>query len=165
MLRKPENKIRDEKRKYLGKIGEDLGVQLLRDNGFIDISNTNEISNNDAYCDLKATKDGIVYIFSVKARNKYEFNKTKNTFRINSRYKLGSKCFEHAEIQEIKYKATAAWLTIALDKKTYSAYWGLLSEIAPNKGVNMSARATITYRKLAEEFPHSFEFHRFSNIY
>ena len=165
MLGKTESKKRDERRKYLGEIGEHLGVQLLRDNGFIDISNTNVFSKNDAYCDLKATKDGVVYIFSVKARNKYEFNKKNNTFRLNSRYKLGSKCSELGKLQEIKYKAIAAWLTIALDKQTYSAYWGLLSEIAPNKGVNMSKRATTTYRKLAEEFPHSFEFDRFSNIY
>lgn len=91
--------------------------------------------------------------------------KKNNTFRLNSRYKLGSKCFELAKLQEIKYKAIAALrLTIALDKQTYSAYWGVLSEIAPNKGVNMSKRATTTYRKLAEGFPHSFEFDGFSNI-
>jgi hypothetical protein len=49
----------------------------------------------------------------VKIRNKYEFDEAR---RLNSRYKLGDHCYEHAEKAERKYGARAAFLAISLWK-------------------------------------------------
>lgn len=149
--------------KKLGDAGEELAEPLLVKNGFINIRNLNHEQMNFAYADFYAERNGEKYVISVKTRNKYEFRRD-GTKKINSRYKLGSKCYEHAVIAEEKFGAKAAWLTIALDSETYSAYFGLLSSLK-SRGVGMSEKATSSYECFAKDEPHTLDYASLQNVY
>jgi hypothetical protein len=97
----------------------------------------------------------------VKARNKYEHG----TKKINSRYKLGAKCYEHAKVAEVQFDAKAAWLTNSLDVETYSAYFGLLSSLNGSRGVNMSEKALLSHQCLAKDCAHNLNYAEFKNVY
>ncbi len=150
--------------KKLGDIGEELTESLLKGNGFENVQNLNHLKNNFPYADFYAEKDCVRYVISVKIRNKYEFTRD-GTKRLNSRYKLGSKCYEYAQIAERQFDAQAAWLTISLDAKTYSAYFGLLSSLNGSRGVNMSEKAIASYHCLAKDMLHSFNYAELKNAY
>lgn len=85
--------------------------------------------------------------------------------RLNSRYKLGSKCYEHAEAAEVQFNAKAAWLTISLDSGTYNAYFGLLSSLKGRRGVNMSEKSVVSYQCLAKDASHHFNYAELENVY
>ena len=87
------------------------------------------------------------------------------TKKINSRYKLGAKCYEHAKVAEVQFDAKAAWLTISLDVETYSAYFGLLSSLNGSRGVNMSEKALLSHQCLAKDCPHNLNYAEFKNVY
>jgi hypothetical protein len=53
----------------LGRLGEDLVGERLRDYGFTDIENLNLRRTNYPFGDLLASKDGVRYFIGVKARN------------------------------------------------------------------------------------------------
>ena|SRR3989442_12755141 len=97
-------------------------------------------------------------------RNKYEFTRDESR-RLNSRYKLCSKCYEHAEIAEKEFNAKAPWLTISLDSKTYSAYFGVLSSLNGSRGVVMSEKAIAGYESLAKDERHDFNHSELKNVY
>lgn len=144
------NQATADRCKKLGDIGEELTPRLLKANGFTNIENLNQTQKNFPFADFSAEKDGRKYVISVKIRNKYEFR----TKRLNGRYKLGPKCHEHATNAERLLSAKAAWLTISLDKRTYSAYFGLLSSLNGSRGVSMSDKAVLKYDCLAKDAPH-----------
>ena len=131
-----------ERWKKLGNLGEWLAEVLLKKSGFTKVRNLNKESSNETYADIYAVKNKVAYIISVKTRNKYE-----NNGRLNSRYKLGKDCYQCAMSAESKYRAKAAWITIAIDvgKGTYDAYFGLLSILGCNTGVLMTREATNSY--------------------
>jgi len=145
----------------LGAAGEALAELLLRSNGFTHIKNLNRQQTNFPFADFYAERDGQRYVISVKARNKYEFG----TGRLNSRYKLGAKCYENTAAAEKQFRAKAAWLTIALAADTYSAYFGLLSSLSGSLGVTMSERAVSSYECLAREKAHSLDYAALRNVY
>lgn len=153
------------RREYLGKIGEEIAMEVLVNNEYQNVINLNKIYPNIKFCDVYAEKNGFKYIFSVKARNKFEFDKKRHAFRLNSRYKLGNKCHLFAEEQKFKFNAIPAWITISLDKKTYSAYLGLMSELKGNTGVNMTQKATENYTILAINQTHLYDYSMYTNIY
>jgi len=151
--------------KKLGDIGEHLALLLLERNGFIHFHNLNNTAMNFPFADFMAEKDGVKYLISVKARNKYE-----HTGRLNARFKLGD---TEKKIQKLKndeklaaYREyVPAWLAIALDKHTYEAYWGLIDELPNKRGISMSEKAKQNYRCLAKDLPHGFDFDEFQNTY
>lgn len=149
--------------KRLGYLGEELAEPLLANNGFTNIRNLNHEQMNFAYADFYAERNGTKYVISVKARNKYVFSRNEER-KINPRYKLGSKCREYAARAEERFGAVAAWLTIALDVETYSAYFGLLSSLK-TCGVAMTERATSSYECLARDNPHLLDYANFQNVY
>lgn len=149
--------------KKLGDIGEAIAESLLAENGFTNIRNLNHEQMNFAYADFYAERNGIKYVISVKARNKYVFSHNE-VGEINPRYKLGPKCYEYAARAEERFGAAAAWLTIALDVETYSAYFGLLSSLK-NCGVAMTEKATSSYECLARDNPHLLDYASFQNVY
>jgi hypothetical protein len=53
----------------LGRLGEDLAAERLKQHGFAQIENLNLRRNNYPFGDLLATKDGVRYFIGVKARN------------------------------------------------------------------------------------------------
>ena len=152
--------------KKLGDFGEILAYQLLADQGFENIINLNEIKMNAPFADFYALKDGVEYILSVKARNKYE-----NTGKLNSRYKLGRSGiklgkFISDEIFKQYCGATPAWLAISMERYIYDAYWGLLSELPGNlHGIPMSEAAKKNYKVLALGRAHPFDSVDFLNAY
>lgn len=149
--------------KRIGDMGEQLAESILKNNGFVGIKNLNYQKMNFAFADFYAERNAIKYVISVKARNKYEFRRD-GTTRINGRYKLGSKCLAHAASATQQFEAQAAWLTIAISPETYSAYFGLLSELK-SSGVPMTEKATSSYECLANNEPHKLDYASILNIY
>lgn len=158
------DKVTAHRCKRLGDLGEELAENLLKVNGFNNIQNLNLLKNNFPFADFYAEKDCVRYVISMKIRNKYE-STCGEAKRLNSRYKLGSKCYEQAEVAEVQFDAKAAWLTISLDSETYSAYFGLLSLLNGSKGVAMSEKAVASYECLAKDAPHVFNYVELKNVY
>lgn len=131
--------------KKLGDLGEYLAEVLFRRAGFENIRNLNKERTNKMFADVYAEREKKAYIVSVKARNKYQ-----KSGKLNDRYKLNYKCYEHSKIVENEYKAIAAWLTIAIDvgKGIFDAYYGLLADLRGNKGVLMTPKAVQKYQCL-----------------
>ena len=132
--------------KKMGDFGEYVAEKLLSEHGFTEIRNLNKERRNNLFADIYAVKNKKPYVISVKARNKFE-----NNGNLNGRYKLGKKCYENAPMLESEYKATAAWIAIAIDvaNKTFDAYFGTLSSLNGNTGIPMTADATRAYQCLA----------------
>ena len=151
--------------KLLGNMGEKLAEAILQKGGFTDIVNLNQVAMNFPFADFSAEKDGVKYLISVKARNKYE-----HTGVLNSRFKLGDteKKLEKLQNDE-KYAAfkdyVPAWLAIALENHTCEAYWGLIDELPNKRGISMSEKAKNNHRCLAKDLPHGFDFDAFQNKY
>jgi hypothetical protein len=128
----------DAKRfKKLGEFGERCAAKLLESKGFQNIKNLNNNRRNHKFSNLLAEKDGRKYYISVKARNKWEKPKSPGSpRRLNVRYKLGraGNCLEHAKQIEAEPNATAAWLTICVDEKTFSAYFGAVKDLQKPQG-------------------------------
>jgi len=150
--------------KLLGDIGEKLTESLLIANGFTNVRNLNRDKTNFPYADFYAERDDVKFVISVKARNRYEFN-CDGKRRLNCRYKLGRSCYELAKAAEAQFHATAAWLTISVDSERYSAYFGLLSSLNGNRGVNMSLKAIASYECLANEARHTLNYAELKNTY
>ena len=149
--------------KALGDIGEEIAHNLLQDHGFSFIVNLNTVQQNFLFADFEAMQDGVSYLISVKARNKYE-----NTGKLNSRYKLGSKGYAHiAQLVEIsKYRNhIPAWLAIAMAAETYDAYFGTIAELNGSRGIGMGVRPKKRWMKLAEERSHAYNPETFVNTY
>ncbi|MBN2864122.1 MAG: hypothetical protein JXN62_13225 [Bacteroidales bacterium] len=147
----------------LGEIGELLAAQILKENRFTDIRNLNSIKKNFVFADYHAKKDGIRYLISVKARNKFE-----NNGSLNSRYKFGknleSKIQRALGTDEFR-DCKPAWLAIVLEPETYNAYFGLIEELESNHAILMSKKATETYRCFAKDSVHGFDPDDFKNVY
>jgi hypothetical protein len=146
----------------LGDIGEELAEHLLVTNGFTNVLNLNKSRMHYAFADFYAERDGRKFVISVKARNKYEFGSGK----LNSRYKLGAKCHEHAKHAERQFdSAVAAWLVISLEAKTFSAFFGLLECLNGSTGVLMTDNATAKYKCLARDEEHRYIYNGLKNEY
>lgn len=149
-----------------GALGEQLALEILLRNGFTNIRNVNTEKMNFAYADVVAERDGKRYVISVKARNKYErVRDPSRPRRLNSRYKLGARCYELAATAEKELSGHAAWLAIAVERATYSAYFGLLASLNNSRGIAMSERATMSHECLAQDEPHPFDYDALENVY
>jgi hypothetical protein len=102
----------------------------LVDKKFDRIRNLNDSKVNEPYADIECEKDGLRYVISVKARNKYQKNA-----KLNSRYNLGSNVYEKALSTEKKYNAMACWIAIQFDHKSFSIYFGILKELNGSKAI------------------------------
>jgi hypothetical protein len=145
----------------LGDIGEKLAEQLLEANGFTNIQSLNKPKKNHVFADVYAERDRQVYVISVKIRNKYEFG----TRKLNSRYKLGQECYEHAREAEARFQAVAAWLTISLEETTFSAYFGLLKSLGGSTGISMTEQMVTNYECLARDQEHGYAYDGIRNAY
>ena len=149
--------------KILGDIGEELAEILLKNNGFVNITNLNKVKKNFPFADFKAEKDGNKFLISVKARNKYE-----NNGSLNYRIKLGKKVYEH--IDKLKKMPEymdyiPAWLIILIEENTFDSYFGTIEQLNGNRGVSTSKKATDQYLKLAFKEKHSYNSYEFKNVY
>ena len=125
-----ENKKEAARKKSLGELGELFAIKALVDKKFDWIRNLNDKTINETFADIECEKDGIKYVISVKARNKYQKN-----VKLNTRYNLGSNAYEKAKSAEKKYNALACWIAIQFDHKTFSIYFGSLSDLNNSKAI------------------------------
>jgi len=125
-----ENKKEAARKKSLGELGELFALKALVDQKFDKIRNLNDQKMNEKFADIIAEKEGVKYVISVKARNKYEVNGN-----LNTRYKLGSNAYEKASYAEEKYKAKAYWLAVQFDSASFSIYFGSLDELNDSKAI------------------------------
>ena len=125
-----DNKKEAARKKSLGELGELFAIKALVDKKFDRIRNLNDNLMNETFADIECDKDGIKYIISVKARNKYQKNG-----KLNTRYNLGNEVYEKALSAEKKYNATAYWMAIQFDSKSYSIYFGSLKEINGSRAI------------------------------
>jgi hypothetical protein len=125
-----DNKKEAARKKSLGELGELFALKALVDNKFDGIRNLNDNKRNEAFADILCEKDGVRYIISVKARNKLQKNG-----KLNPRYNLGDKVYEKALSAEKKYNASAYWIAIQFDHRSYSIYFGSLIELNGSTGI------------------------------
>lgn len=116
-----EHKQEAARKKFLGELGELVGIKALVDEGFDKIKNLNDKKLNECFADLYCEKDGKKIVISVKARNKYQKNGV-----LNTRYNLGNNAYEKAENVSKRYNAEPYWMAIQFDSKEYSVYFGSL---------------------------------------
>lgn len=146
--------------KSLGALGELIAIKVLVDNDFEKIRNLNDQKKNFPYGDLYAEKDGRRYVISVKSRNKYQRNG-----KLNSRYKLGERCYENAKDACRRYNAEPYWMTVQFDGGQYSAYLGSLSQLDGKKGIPMGDLHLSKYQCFAKNKEHGIDFEPYLNIY
>ena len=114
---------------------------------------------NEKFADIFCEKDGVKYVISVKARNKYQIDG-----KLNTRYNLGSNAHDKASYSEEKYEAKAYWLAVQFDTTTYSVYFGSLKELNGSKAIPVNK----CEKKLIGEIwvldkRHYFDFDYYSN--
>ena len=125
-----ENKKEAARKKSLGELGELFALKALVDKKFDRIRNLNDDIMNEAFADIVCEKDGLKYVISVKARNKYQ-----KDGKLNNRYNLGSSLYEKALAAEKKYNASAHWMAIQFDHNSFSIYFGSLKELNGSKAI------------------------------
>jgi hypothetical protein len=162
--------VRLERISKLGRLGEDLIAERLRDEGFTAVENLNLRRHNYPFGDLLATKDGVRYFIGVKARNEMRqgdvgLNESYNLVLIsdpvNARLKQQGKTTDQitslllTEVSALAagLDATPAWATVPIRPRngTYSAYFGLVANLGNRRSVPMTAKACATYRCLARD--------------
>lgn len=124
------NKKEAARKKSLDELGELFALKSLIDNKFDRIRNSNDDKLNETFADISCEKDGVKYIISVKARNKFQKNG-----KLNTRYNLGKNVYEKALASEMKYRAKACWLAIQFDHNSFSIYFGQLIELNGSKAI------------------------------
>ncbi len=125
-----DNKKEAARKKSLGELGELFALKALVDNRFDKIRNLNDKTRNETFADIECEKNGVKYVISVKTRNKYQKNG-----KLNTRYRLGDNVCEKALSSEKKYKASAHWMAIQFDKRSYSIYFGSIKELNGKKAI------------------------------
>ncbi len=112
------NKKDAARKKSLGELGELFALKALVDKKFDRIRNLNDKTMNEPFVDIECEKNGIRYVISVKARNKFQ-----KDGKLNTRYNLGSNSYEKANLAEKKYNGLAYWMAIQFDSKTFSIFF------------------------------------------
>lgn len=125
-----ENRKEAARKKSLGELGELFALKALVDKKFDRIRNLNDNIMNETFADIECEKDGIRYIISVKARNKYQKNG-----KLNTRYNLGAEAYKKALSAEKKYNASAYWMAIQFDQRTFSIYFGSLADLNGGRAI------------------------------
>lgn len=108
------------RKKSLGELGELFALKALVDREFDRIRNLNDKTMNEPFADIECERNGIRYVISVKARNKFQKNG-----KLNTRYNLGSDSYEKAHLAEKKHNGVAHWMAIQFDSKTFSIFFWL----------------------------------------
>src|ERR1035437_1951858 len=113
-----ENKKEAARKKSLGELGELFAIKAFVDKKFDRIRNLNDNLMNESFADIECEKDGLKYIISVKAR-----------------YNLGADVYGQALSAEKKYNASAYWMAIQFDHKSFSIFFGSIKELNGSKAI------------------------------
>lgn len=124
------NKKEAARKKSLGELGELFALKALVDKKFDRIRNLNDNKMNEKFADIIFEKDGLRYVISVKARNKYQKNG-----KLNSRYNLGANLYEKVLSAEKNYNASACWMAIQFGQKSFSIYFGSMKELNGSRAI------------------------------
>jgi len=150
----------------IGDWGEKVSETLLQQHGYNEVVNLNKVKHNFPVFDLLAQKDGNYYLFTIKARNKYNPSNGKLNRQYNilvtkkSRYKLKRALDLVEEIFKIK-NPKLYWITSPIDYSTslQSFYYGELTHLENWKklekedtyiGVKMNDEVLKSYSILGE---------------
>jgi hypothetical protein len=153
------NKKEAARKKSLGELGELFAIKALVDKKFDRIRNLNDKTMNEPFADIECEKNGIRYVISVKARNKFQ-----KDGKLNTRYNLGSNSYENANLAEKKYKGLAYWMAIQFDSKTFSIFFGSLNELNGSKAIPIDKCEKGLIGDIWEHNKrHYFDFDNFSN--
>lgn len=153
------NKKEAARKKSLGELGELFALKALVDQQFDKIRNLNDQKMNEKFADIVCEKDGIRYVISVKARNKFQING-----KLNTRYNLGSNAYENAKYAEEKYDAKAYWLAVQFDSNSFSIYFGSLVELNNSKAIPVNKCEQGLVGEIWElNKRHFFDFNYYSN--
>jgi Holliday junction resolvase-like predicted endonuclease len=158
----------NERTTRLGRLGEELAAERLKANGFSHVTDLNAGQPKNAYGDILATRDGRRFLISVKTRNEMRQGGAKR----NESYNLVQ--IRHSRNAELKRQgkdpnevtrmllrevvdlaksrdAEPAWVVVTVRPKaaTYSAYFGVLSELGKKRSVPMTVDALRNYECLA----------------
>lgn len=159
-----EPMFRHERTSELGRLGELLAMDLLRNTGFEDVVDLNGTSNFP-YADLLGTWSGKKYLISVKTRCESRdngllnesYNLIKINDRANRRLQADGKTTE--QITELiwqtvdkiaaQWDARPAWIAIPVRPELgeYSAYFG--EPLRHIRSIPMTPQARARYRELA----------------
>ena len=154
-----ENRKEAARKKSLGELGELFALKALVDKRFDRIRNLNDKSMNETFADIECEKDGLKYIISVKARNKYQ-----KDGKLNTRYNLGQSVYEKALIAEKKHNGSAYWMAIQFDHKSFSIYFGSLKELNGSRAIPVDKCEKGLIGKIWEnDKRHYFDFDYYTN--
>jgi len=147
------------RKKSLGELGELFAIKAIVDKGFDKIRNLNDQKLNEPFADIFCEKNGVRYIISIKARNKYQKNGT-----LNTRYNLGSNVYEKVLKSEKTYNAIAHWMAIQFDEKSFSIYFGTIKELNGSKAIPIDkCEKGLVGTKWEYNKRHFFDFDFYSN--
>jgi hypothetical protein len=153
------NKKEASRKKSLGELGELFALKALVDKKFDRIRNLNDKTMNEKFADIECEKDGLKYIISVKARNKYQ-----KGGKLNTRYNLGADVYEKALFAEKKYNASAYWMAIQFDHKSFSIYFGSLKALCGSRAIPVDkCEKGIIGEVWEDNKRHYFDFEYYSN--
>lgn len=156
---KSDNKKEAARKKSLGELGELFAIKALVDNEFDRIRNLNDDSMNETFADIYCEKDGIIYIISVKARNKFQKNG-----KLNARYNLGDSVYEKALLAEGKFNAIACWMAVQFDHNSFTIYFGKLSELNGSRAIPINKCDTGSIGQIwVQNKRHYFDFDFYTN--
>jgi len=148
------------RKKSLGELGELFAIKTLVDHEFDRIRNLNDTKLNEPFADVLCEKDGMRYVISVKARNKYQLNG-----KLNSRYNLGSDVYKHSKSSEAKYDAKAYWMAIQFDLQEYSVFFGPLEALNGSNGIPITkCESGVVGNILVNRKRHYFDFSYYKNV-
>lgn len=125
-----ENVKEASRKKSLGELGELFALKALVDQKFDKIRNLNDNLMNESFADIECEKDGVKFIISVKARNKFQ-----KSGQLNKRYNLGRDLYISSHAAEQKYGASAYWMAIQFDHKSFSIFFGSVKELNGSRAI------------------------------
>ena len=158
--------LRIERTTKLGRLGERLAEERLIAAGFTSVQNLNR-GINFPYADVLASKNGQRYLIGVKSRNEFQDNGKLNPcynavlIRNDKKKVLEGLGKTEAQITAILWEGideiaahlagNTAWIAIALrpEQGTYSAYFGLVSDIRHRRSIPMKPADRDAYVELA----------------
>ena len=156
--------IQVERMTKLGRLGEVLAAERLKEYGFTEIEDLNERRTNYPFADIIASRDGTRFLIGVKTRNEMRqgdvglnasYNLVLVPNAVNALLKQQGKStdqitrllYEQIAALASNHDATPAWVTVAIRPRasTYSAYFGLVSAIGNKRSVPMTPKACESY--------------------
>jgi hypothetical protein len=154
-----ENRKEAARKKSLGELGELFAIKALVDKKFDRIRNLNDSAMNEPFADIECEKDGVRYVISVKARNKFQ-----KDGKLNTRYNIGSNAYDKALVAEKRYNALAYWIAVQFDQKSFSIYFGSLNDLNGSKAIPVDKCEKGTLGEIWEHNKrHYFDFDFYTN--